>query len=376
MKEAVNVSEQSTTNPTPSVQVQEIGLPEQASVGKVLLVAGATAGIAAGLFGLLTEKKEPTPVSKTESAREYLRTALDEAQNADFAKVTRKQRKEAEKALKKQQAKAKKSFDKQSKKAKKDAEKLVEQGKDVANTTSETLREEATSLLSAFKSGGLELDKALETFAESQLAARLREFGDEAKDYAEQSRKRGEKATNRVQDEVIPQARKAAEEAAHKVQDEIIPQAQKAAESATEKLQKDVLPQAKAAAEEASKVGKDKLAEVSEKARNEFIPQAQANTAEFADQARERLESVSDDAEKALSQATEKLEKKSKDASEAVKRGGRETRSLLLWTALAGILIFTVFLDEDQQKRLKEVAYEVFGEAREMYSDMRGDTTA
>ena len=56
-------------------------------------------------------------------------------------------------------------------------------------------------------------------------------------------------------------------------------------------------------------------------------------------------------------------------------RGTRETRSLLLWLSLAGVLVFTVFLDEDQQKRLKEIAYEIFGEAKDMYADMKGEET-
>ena len=32
-------------------------------------------------------------------------------------------------------------------------------------------------------------------------------------------------------------------------------------------------------------------------------------------------------------------------------------------------------LDEDQQKRLKEIAYEIFGEAKDMYADMKGEET-
>lgn len=339
------MSEQSTQNPTPTVQVTEVGLPEQASVGKVLLVAGTAAGVTAGLVALLAEKKQE-PATPTESAREYIRAALDDAQKTDFGKETRKQRKRAEKNLKKQQ-----------KKAGKDAEKLMKQGREVAADSAEAVRDEVSSLMNAVRSGNLELDKKIEGFAESALMAKLREFGDEAKEMAEQGRMRGEEAAHRIQDDVIPQAREAAREAAHKVQD-------------------DVIPQARDAAKEARKVGKKKFSEVSEKSRKDYIPAAQEQTAEAAAHAREFAEHVGEDAEKFFSEASEKAEKKSKDAAKAVQRGGRETRSLLLWLSLAGILVFTVFLDEDQQKKIKEVAYEVFGEARDMYGDMKGDTTA
>ena len=339
------MSEQSTQNPTTTVQVKEIGLSEQASVGKVLLIAGAAAGAVAGLVALLTEKEE-TPPSKTESAKQYLMSALEEAQKTDLGKATRKQRKQAEKSLQKQR-----------KKAGKDAEKLMKKGRQAASTSSSAVQKEVSSLLDAVQSGNLELDKVVEGFAESQLMAKLREFGDEAKEIADQGRMRGEEAAHRLQDDVIPQARRAAEGAVHRVQDDVIPQAMKSAQ-------------------EARKVGKEKFEEVSERARKDLIPEAQKQTAEFADHARQVVGQVGEDAEKALSEASEKAEKKRRDATKAVQRGGRETRSLLLWVALAGILIFTVFLDEDQQKKLKEVALEVFGEARDMYSDMKGDTSA
>lgn len=349
------MSEQSTQNRTPTVQVKEVGLPEQASLGKVLLVAGAAAGATAGLVALLTEKEE-TPPSKTESAKEYLRNALEEAQKNDFGKQSRKQRKRAEKALKKQRAKASK-----------DADKIVKQGREVATDSANAVRDEVSSLLDSIRSGNLELDRVVEGFAESQLMSKLREFGDEAKTIAEQGKMRGEKAAHHFQDDILPEAKKAAEEARKTGKERV--------EEAAHRFQDDLLPEAKKAAEEARKVGKEKFEEVSERARKDFIPEAQKQTSEFADQAREAAGHLGEDAEKFLSEASEKADKKRKEATKAVKKGGRETRSLLLWVSLAGILIFTVFLDEDQQKKLKEVATEVFGEARDMYGDMKGDTT-
>lgn len=349
------MSEQSTQNPTPTVQVKEVGLPEQASVGKVLLVAGAAAGAAAGLIALLTEK-EPTPPSTTDSAKEYLRSAMEDAQKKDLGKQSRKQRKRAEKALKKQRAKAGK-----------DAEKLMKQGKDAASESADAVRSEVSSLLESIRAGNLELDRVVEGFAESQLMAKLREFGDEAKVIAEQGKMKGEKASHQFQKDILPEAKKAAEEARRVGRAKF--------EDASHHLQEEVIPEARKAAKDARKAGKKKFEDVSERARKDFIPEAQKQTAEFADHARETAEHFGEDAEKFFNEASEKAEKKRKEATKAVQKGGRETRSLLLWLSLAGILIFTVFLDEDQQKKLKEVAFEVFGEARDMYSDMKGNST-
>ncbi len=343
------MSEHSTQNPTPTVQVKEVGLPEQASAGKVILVAGAAAGAVAGLIALLTEKEE-TPPSKTESAREYLRAALEEARKADVGKQSRNQRKRANKSVKKQRGKAGK-----------DADKLMKKGRATASESAEAVRKEVSSLVDSVRSGNLELDRVVEDFAESQLMKKLREFGDEAKVIAEQGKIKADEAAHHFQDDILPEARKAAEEAG---------------KAGKHKLQDDILPEARKVAKEARKAGKQKFEEVSERARKDFIPEAQKTTAEFAEQARETAEHIGEDAEKLLHEAGDKADKKRKEATKAVQKGGRETRSLLLWLSLAGILIFTVFLDEDQQKKIKEVAYEVFGEARDMYSDMKGDTTA
>ena len=343
------MSEQSTQNPTTTVQVKEVGLPEQASVGKVLLIAGTAAGALAGLAALLAGK-EQTPPSKTESAKEYLRSALEEAQKQDFAKQSRKQRKRADKALKKQRTKAGK-----------DADKLMKQGREAASESADAVRKEVSSIMDSIRSGNLELDRVVEGFAESQLMDRLREFGDEAKVIAEQGKMRGEKAAHKFQDDILPEAKKSAKDAR---------------KAGKRKLEKEILPEATRAAEKARKTGKKKLEEVSERARKDYIPEAQKQTAEFAEHARDTAEHLGEDAEKFLNETSEKAQKKRKEATKAVQKGGRETRSLLLWLSLAGILVFTVFLDEDQQKKLKEVAFEVFGEARDMYSDMKGDTSA
>lgn len=335
------MSNQSTQNPTPTVQVKEVGLPDQMSVGKVLAVAGLATGALAGLATIISDKMHEEPPTRAESARAYLQEALEQAQSRDLGKVSRKQTKRAQKALKKQQAKASK-----------ESAKMLRKARTTANDTSTAVRGEVGSLVDSLKSGGMEIDRLVEGFAESTLMEKLREFGDEAKVIAEQGKMRGIDAAHKTQEEVVPQV--------------------------------------KDAARKAKKVGKERLDEAGKMAKTEFVPRAQKMSEEakaMADHVGEDAEKkiaeaataadqLRHDAEKKLSEAAEIADKKRKEATTAVQRGGRETRSLLLWVSLAGILIFTVFLDEDQQKKLKDIAMEVFGEARDMYSDMKGDSAS
>lgn len=335
------MSNQSTQYPTPTVQVKEVGLPDQMSVGKVLAVAGLATGALAGLAAVISDKMQQEPPTRAESARAYLQEALEQAQSRDLGKVSRKQTKRAQKALKKKQAKASK-----------ESGKMLRKARSTANDTSTAVRGEVGSLVDSLKSGGMEIDRLVEGFAESTLMEKLREFGDEAKVIAEQGKMRGIDAAHKTQEEVVPQV--------------------------------------KDAAKKAKKVGKERLDEAGKMAKTEFVPRAQKMSEEakaMADHVGEDAEKkiaeaaaaadqLRHDAEKKLSEAAEIADKKRKEATTAVQRGGRETRSLLLWVSLAGILIFTVFLDEDQQKKLKEIAMEVFGEARDMYSDMKGDSAS
>lgn len=335
------MSDQSTQNATPTVQVREVGLPEQASVAKVLAVAGAAGAAVAAVMAALTEKEE-TPPTKTESARAYLQSALNNAQDKDIAKVSRRERKKSAKNLKRGK-----------KKAGKNAEMMMEQARLKANDSASMARGEFNSFLNTLKGGGMELERLAEEFAESTLMGKLREFGEEARVIAEQGKVKSAEAAHKAQSDLLPQAKEAARHARDVGKE-------RAAEVA-DKAKVDLIPAAQ-----------QMKADLTDKAKNDFIPTAQKVTADVKVHAREVTDVVSHDAEKLLHDAADK----SKQAGTAVQRGGRETRSFLLWLSLAGILIFTVFLDEDQQKKLKEVAVEVFGEARDMYGDMKGDTQA
>lgn len=355
------MSEQPTQHPTTTVQVHEVGLTEQASAGKVIAVAGIAGAVISTIIAKLTEKEE-VPPTRTESAKAYLQAALESAQKQDLKKMSGKQKKATAKKLKRGRDKAEIK-----------ADKALEQARMRANDSAAAARGEFTSFLNTLKGGGMELERLADEFAESTLMRKLREFGEEAREMAEQGKTKGVEAAHKVESDLIPQAkdtarnlREAGKERAGTVADktktELIPAAQHFADDLAGKAKNDLIP--------AAQHLKDDLAD---KAKNEFVPAAQKITAEVKDSTKDVVGSVSHDAEKLLTDATHVAAEKSKQAGTAVQRGGRETGSLLVWLGLAGVLIFSVFLNEEQQKKLKEIGMEVFGEARDMYADMKGD---
>lgn len=355
------MSDQPTQHATPTVQVREVGLQEQASVGKVLAVAGVAGAVISAIIAKIAEKEE-VPPTRAESTKAYLQAALENAQKQDLGKMTRKKTKAGAKTAKRGKDKAEIK-----------ADVLLEQARMRANDSAVAARNEFNSFLNTLKGGGMELERLADDFAESTLLKKLREFGDEARQMTEQGKMKGAGAAQKVESDLIPQARDAARnlreagkerasDVVDKAKSDFIPAAQHFADDLAEKAKSDLIP--------AAQHLRDDLAD---KAKTEFIPAAQKVTADVKDHTKDVVGSVSHDAEKLISDATQVAAEKSKQAGTAVQRGGRETRSLLMWLGFAGILVFSVFLDEEQQKKLKEIGMEVFGEARDMYSDMKGD---
>ncbi len=336
------MSDQPTQHATPTVQVREVGLPEQTSAAKVLAVAGIAGAVISTIIAKLSEKEE-VPPTRVESAREYLQAALENAQQQDLAKKSKKMKKAGAK-------KAKRGRDK----AEIKADVMLEAARKHANETAATARGEFNSFLNTLKGGGMELERLADEFAESTVMAKLREFGEEARLLAEQGKMKGSTAAHKVESDIIPQAKDSVRH--------LREAGKERASNVAEKAKSDVLPAAQHLADD-----------LADKAKNEFIPAAQKAATEVKDHTAHVVESVGHDAEKLLGEAAQAAAEKSKQAGTAVQRGGRETRSLLVWLGLAGVLIFSVFLDEEQQQKLKEIAKEVFGEARDMYSDMKGD---
>src|SRR5690606_3401266 len=105
------------------------------------------------------------------------------------------------------------------------------------------------------------------------------------------------------------------------------------------------------------------------KAEKDLLPQAK----EQAGKARHELDETTHLAAQKLSVAKEAAGEQAHEAGEAVKRGGRETRSLLVWLGLGGALVYNVFLNEEQQRKVREIGGELFAEAKDMYADIKGD---
>lgn len=372
--------------------------------GKVLAIAGGAAGAIAGLWVLVSERdKKSEPKTTMEQARALIQEAAEKAKHegsdagstllsnvetfrADAEKKGKKRKKKASRAnaklRKKAEAEGQDVVDRLSRILKdtgedivknygpevaalvsqfrndathriEDAKKRSDDYSRVARKDAKKARGEAAALASNLKSKAVDAEHQAEHYVEGVVVPKLKNWSHEAQSVFGTGKERSEELRKKAEKELLPEAKKRAEELRSKAEGDLLPEAKKRAEALRKKAESDLLPEAKKRAEELSHTFEDR-------ARN-----AKESWGETSADAAEKLHAVS-----------ETVEHQASEAGEAVKRGGRETRSLLLWVALAGVLIFTVFLDEDQQKRLKEIAYEIFGEAKDMYGDMKGDDSS
>jgi hypothetical protein len=384
--------------PAPQVQVGENDAALDA--GKVIAIAGGAAGALAGLWVLLSERqKEPEPATSLEQARAMIREAAERARKEgseaggsilssveSFASDASKQGKKRKKKAARKSAKIGKRADQQRSDAidslvqtlkatreevvkhygpelaglisqlRDDAAGRLDEAKKRSGEYSATARKDAekargevSSLVDTLKSRAVDAEHQAEGLLTGVVAPKVTGLAHEAQSLLESGKDRSGKLKKKAGKDVLPDAKKRAEELRKRAEKEILPEAKKRADELKKKAEKDVLPEAKKRADHLSHAVED-----------------QVKTAQ------KTLEESSAVAAHKLHDVTQSVEHQATEASEAVRRGGRETRSLLLWVALAGVLIFTVFLDEEQQKRLKEIAFEIFGEAKDMYADMKG----
>jgi ElaB/YqjD/DUF883 family membrane-anchored ribosome-binding protein len=368
--------------------------------GKVMAIAGGAAGALAGLWVLVSERqKEPEPATSLDQARAMLREAADRAKKEGagagssllssvehLASDASKQGKKRKKKAAKKSAKLGKRADQHRSDAidslvqtlkstredvvkhygpelaglihqlREDAAGRLDEAKKRSGEYSSTARKDAekargevSSLVDTLKSKAVDVEHQAEGLLTGVVAPKVTGLAHEAQSLLETGKGRSDELKKKAEKELLPEARKRAEELRTLAEKDLVPEAKKRADELKKKAEKDVLPEAKKRAEHLSHAVEDQMKT-----------------------ARKTIEESSSEAALKLHQATENVEHQAADAAEAVKRGGRETRSLLLWIALAGVLIFTVFLDEEQQKRLKEIAFEIFGEAKDMYADMKG----
>jgi len=376
---------------------------------KTILMGGAAAGALGGLLVLLAErgkKDEPEPVSPLEQARMAIAQAAHRAASEGETqgkkakkrsqKMSRKARKEQERTQAnimsllaaarddvrgtvsdaRRQApdisgimnQARAGVDEAAKDARKKGKKL---GKQVRESAQDS-RKEAVSFVDMLRDRVSDVEHLAESYAESTLLPKLREFEKDASERVESgrkdARKRAEEARKHLEKDVLPQARKQAESVRKTVEDDVLPEARERMEDVRKKAREEWIPQAKDTAEELRKRAEQ---EYLPEAR-EMVGQAKVTLQKQADAAAESLQEGAEEASRRLSEVSETAKEQAHEAGEAVKRGGRESRSLLIWLALAGTIVYKVFLNEDQQKKVRETGMQIFGEAKEIYGDMKG----
>lgn len=283
------MNDRTTSNPTPAVQVKEIGIQEQAPLGKLVIGAAALAALAAGVTSVFGHEKSQ-PETNAESSKSYLRTALAQASTSDFALRSKAKTRNAGKKT----AEA-------TKKSQKEIENIGMKLGDQLHAA----KAEGKSVFDAIKSSGPEIEKLIT----NEFLPKLREFGDEAKTIADQSKTKGSDLAHR----------------AHT----------------------DLLPKAKGAAHTATETGKIRATEL---------------TSQTIDKAGH----LGADAQASVSDVAQIVETKRRVAVESVQRGGRETRSLLIWMAAAGTIIYSVMLNEEQQAKVRDAVTDVIHEVKAM----------
>lgn len=391
---AVNLSPQpnyTTSAPAPEAPIE---------AGKILALAGGAAGAIAGLWVLLSEReKQPEPKTTYEQARAIIEEAAAKAKKegagtgavlranvesltADMKKQGKKNKKKARKSSRrlsrKAEAEKNEAVERLSQTLKdarvelmknygpevaaiiqgalgeaghrlEDAKKRSSEYSSQARKDADQARAELAVAAEALKDKAVNAEHQAEALVGAVLVPKVKDLTHEAQAALESGKDRTEQLRRRAEKDVIPEARKRAEELRKKAESDLLPGARKRADELRKRAESDLLPEAKKRAETLTHTVEDQ-----------------------AKVAKQTLGATSAVAAAKLHDA----EAQAAEASEAVKQAGRETRSLLLWVALAGVLIFSVFLDEEQQKRLKEIAVEIFGEARDMYADMKGEDSS
>lgn len=383
-------------------------VPDDAALdaGKVIALAGGAAGLLAGVMVLLSERgKKDEPKTTLEQARMLIDEAAARARQesarsessllsglqglgGDAKKKGKRSRKEATKRGaklgKKARAERNETLDRIAeflREAREDAAAMASKQSEEVSGLAHQLRSDAgerardarkssrkysaqakkdaarargelSSLADMVKARVLDAEHQAEGYLGAMVLPKVKELLEETQGVVETGKSRTGDLRKKAEKDVLPEARKRAEELRARAEKDVLPEAKKRAEELRRKAEQEVIPEAKKRAETLSHT-----------------------VEEGARAARETLGTEAAQAAAKLSATAATVEEHAADAGEAVKRGTRETRSLLLWVALAGVLVFTVFLDEDQQKRLKEIAYEIFGEAKDMYADMKGEET-
>jgi hypothetical protein len=355
--------------------------PQENQSAKVLALSGLAAGAVGGLYVLLTER-EKKPKNRMEVARHTLEDAAERA---------RKQAASLEASMASGLHDARETATSRGKKAKKASRRAGRRVGKRAQHEAETSRDRMTNMIFGAKDRSLGKLHELEKHAPdvsalaSQMLGRTEESIERARSTGSKRARQAKKDARKAQGDLLTLVDRAKEKAPatkHYVESQVAPkvkdlekqaahalvQGRHRAEDLRKRAEKDVVPQVK-----------DRAERLMQRAEHDVVPQVR-DTAErlkvrAEDQAKVAatvLEKGSSEAVHKLAEATGSVESHAKDAGTAVARGGREFRSLVVWLTLGGTLIYSVFLNDEQREKVKEIAKSLFGEAKGMYGDIKG----
>jgi|GEM_PF-2569733 len=375
--------------------------------GKVVLLGGVAAGLLGGLWVLLSEREsKQEPLSNLEQARLAIEDAAARARSegrkagAELSSNLQGLREEGSKKGKRARKDARKKTSRAGKRAEKEAKarrehitalvaaaredargnlsnlqknapdvaELVKQFRARADEASTDVkkqgkhlksradkdvkkaRKDVNSFVDILKSKAAEAEKVAESYIESNLLPKLKDFEKDAAGMLESGREKTDELRNHAEEDLLPQAKERAGKLRKHAEEDVLPQARERAEKLRKQAEEEVIPQARANAEK-----------------------LKATLEEQVTDAAENWDKNSAEASRRLNAAREAARVQAQEAGESVKRGGRETRSLLIWSGLAGALVYSVLLNEEQQKKVRQIGMEIFGEARELYGDLTSD---
>lgn len=377
----------SSASPSPATHAGS----ERENAG-IIALAGAAAGLVGGLIVLLAERGKEEPKSTTDqlkaSATDVATTVRDQQQELgaevqSFLQSMRDdanaRRKTSKKSAKKTKKKAKKAsddaisvFTSALAAAKSQASETAQSSTGKAGSMVDTLRANANDALSSGKAADIVNSlRSNVSSAASDAGKRSRAISDNVKANAGPASDRVSSAVETLKTRLVD-AEKVAEDF---VSGTAVPKLKEVGEEANVKLA-----QGMSNSDDLKKMARERGKDLRHYAEDSLIPQAKDVAGKVKDTVGGQSHAIAgkvdfdkDDATEMLSNAATTVQDKSSQASEAVRRGGRETRSLVVWLALAGTLIFYVFLDEEQQEKVKKIAGDIFHEAKDLYGDIQGN---
>ncbi|HEV2127546.1 MAG TPA: hypothetical protein VGR22_02895 [Thermomicrobiales bacterium] len=367
---------------------------------KIVGIAGVAAGVVGAVLGrVLESQREP-------SAGERLQAALDDVKGAggssfvnQLSEAVEQARKEFERAKKKSKKQRKLVRGKKRGQEEADLASVAASGMLFADYMRRAVRNSSERF-------GENLQDVLEQTTESlsknaeQSRKTSKKRGKELKRDAKKRREAAEKQASEGLEELMKFRKGAADKAEDRLED-----IGKFTRAAVEKRVKPALEKAGAVTlagaskarhrlEEESKDLEKRYADVKPKIEKRYAdarPKIEKSAEHYADvaadlvkelrktaqeQARDAGPLLQDGVEQARELAregSEQAKERVHEAGDAAKEGSRNAVSLLVWTAIAGGLIYQVLLNEEQKRKVREFAIGAYHEGKAIYQDLRGE---